>query len=170
MKIAICEDSVTHQNLIQSCIKEYPIKQKYTINIHSSGESLLETYNRGFTYDVLFLDIKMKTIAGYQAAKSIRERDKDIIIIFVTSLIQYAVEGYSIGIKEFLLKPIDSIKFNESFERVLNLYHKKQKSFYTLKFKGNETNIQYKDIHYIESNNRKIVCSTDNGDFEQYAV
>jgi len=43
----------------------------------------------------------MHAIDGYETARKIRKTDSEIVIIFTTSLIQYAIEGYGIGINAF---------------------------------------------------------------------
>ncbi len=59
-----------------------------------SGEDLLENYPKKL--DILFLDIQMKQLNGIETAKEIRIYDTQVDILFLTSIIDYAPEGYEV--------------------------------------------------------------------------
>ena len=44
----------------------------------------------------------MPGMDGMTAAEKIRETDKDVIIIFITNMAQYAVQGYRVRIGRFI--------------------------------------------------------------------
>ena len=48
-------------------------------------------------YDVLLLDIEMPKMNGMDAAREIRKRDQRVLIIFITNMAQYAINGYESG-------------------------------------------------------------------------
>ena len=48
-------------------------------------------------YDVLLLDIEMPKMNGMDAAREIRKRDQRVLIIFITNMAQYAINGYGSG-------------------------------------------------------------------------
>ncbi|MCX4314736.1 MAG: bacterial Ig-like domain-containing protein, partial [Clostridia bacterium] len=52
-------------------------------------------------------------------ARKIRERDTDVIIVFVTNMIQYAVEGYSVQASDFIVKPAVPASVNRVMNRAL---------------------------------------------------
>lgn len=90
--VAICDDSKPMLESMKACLEEYGNTINHELHIFSfeSGEELLNNYN--CRYDIIFLDIKMPGMNGIEAAEKIREKDKKVIIIFLTSLIQYGVE------------------------------------------------------------------------------
>ena len=57
-------------------------------------------------YDVFLLDIYMHNMSGIQVAEEIRKKDKYVLIIFITSSKDYAVEVYRVHASDYLLKPI----------------------------------------------------------------
>jgi len=65
--------------------------------------------------DVLFLDIQMDDISGIQLLKSVRELPA---VILTTAYDQYAIEGYSLDVSDYLLKPIAFDRFVQSVERI----------------------------------------------------
>lgn len=58
------------------------------------------------SFDLIFLDIEMPYMSGMELAKHIREYNKVSVIIFVTNMKQYAVNGYEVGALDFVVKPV----------------------------------------------------------------
>ena len=54
--------------------------------------------------DALFLDIEIPGLSGLEAARRIRGSHPDLLIVFVTSYIQYAPAGYEVRAFRYLLK------------------------------------------------------------------
>jgi len=89
VKIGICDDVPILQDIIESYIRAYE-KQKnlyFQINKFSSGEELIRDYENGGSYDLLFLDQKMKELTGLETARQIRKfhSPDSCGIVFVTS-------------------------------------------------------------------------------------
>lgn len=55
---------------------------------------------------MVFLDIMLGAMNGMELARSIRERDNRVQIIFLTGVQDYVYEGYEIGAVRYLLKPV----------------------------------------------------------------
>ncbi len=72
----------------------------------------------------------MKELNGIETAKSIRKFDKKCIIIIITSLLSYAVEGYGINAFDFILKPVNRTKFQDVIERAVYLIKKAENATY----------------------------------------
>lgn len=68
-------------------------------------------------YDLIISDIMMPKIDGFEFAKSIRKNNKNIPILFVTARddIYSKQKGFSIGIDDYMIKPID---FDELLLRI----------------------------------------------------
>ena len=57
----------------------------------------------------------MRRMDGMRAAERIRELDTNVILVFVTQMVNFAVQGYAVNAMDFLIKPISY----PSMERVL---------------------------------------------------
>mgnify|MGYP000850499038 CR=1 FL=1 len=89
-KIGICDDVPILQDVIESYIREYERQQKgfsFKISKFSSGEELIKEIENGGSYDLLFLDQKMKQLTGLETARQIRKLNSSAScrIVFVTS-------------------------------------------------------------------------------------
>ena len=84
MRIAICDDEKQICELLKEKIQRYYFTKDagYSIQTFESGDKLLE-YDLE-RIDVLFLDVDMPGRNGLETAKSIREQNKEMLIIFLT--------------------------------------------------------------------------------------
>ena len=78
-------------------------------------------------YDAIFLDIEMPKVNGMDAAEQIRDMDDDVVLMFITNMAQYAIQGYSVGALDFVMKPINYYTFSMKLKRVLKRIDKKEK-------------------------------------------
>ncbi len=109
LKIAICEDETEYRNrfigTVRDCLEE--LKIGHDIDEYESGEALCAAVSKIMEYNVIFLDIKMKEIDGIETAGFIRRYNENVIIVFVTSLLEYSREGYKVGAFRYLFKGED---------------------------------------------------------------
>lgn len=77
------------------------IKELHTFQ---NGEEALQ-FARNHTVDVAFLDMEMPGLHGLELAKSLKEYDAEIRVVFVTAFGQYALEAFGVDATGYLLKP-----------------------------------------------------------------
>ena len=53
----------------------------------------------------------MPLLDGMAAAERIRQVDKNVILIFITNMAQYAIQGYSVNALDYVLKPVNYFSF-----------------------------------------------------------
>jgi DNA-binding response OmpR family regulator len=100
--------------VVEDDIKLSQIVCKYLNNngYHATGcGNPNEAYELMFTarFDLIISDIMMPGIDGFEFAKTIREQDKTIPLLFMTSRddISSKQKGFHIGIDDYLVKPFD---------------------------------------------------------------
>lgn len=87
MRIAICDDDkIVLNNLKNLITKEVQTNNLYCeqVDTFTSGHKLLDEYSKK-SYDVIFLDIRMPSIDGFEIAAKLREISYTTFIIFVTT-------------------------------------------------------------------------------------
>ena len=103
MKIAICDDEASFVNTIYQYLWD---EQHCSIDTFLDPEQLLEQYENGIRYDVIFCDILMEPLNGIELARKIRILDQNVILVYLSSNLDYAPLGYEVRAFRYLLKPI----------------------------------------------------------------
>ncbi|MBT0587190.1 LytR/AlgR family response regulator transcription factor [Alteromonas oceanisediminis] len=69
--------------------------------------------------DVVFLDIQMPELNGFQVIQKLREADYPLpLFIFVTAYDTYAIKAFDIHALDYVLKPIDDVRLEQALQRV----------------------------------------------------
>lgn len=106
IKIAICDDEQCFYDTIHRYIDNYMSRrqEECEVSIFSSGEAVLDKKEELKEYTIIFMDINMQGIDGYDAAVEIRKYNRDAFIVFVTAYFDYSTEGYKVGAIRYLIK------------------------------------------------------------------
>jgi len=67
---------------------------------------------------VVFLDVQMPGLTGFEVARRLRERRSPVRIVFVTAYDQHALEAFEVNAVDYLLKPVDAARLAEAVDRV----------------------------------------------------
>lgn len=151
MRIGILEDEQEVADKIKSYVLKYFGERGREVETFSYPDAfeLIESYHADL--DVLFMDIQMNLMNGMEAAKHIRQSDPHVLIVFVTNLAQYAVEGYEVNAFDFILKPVDYHGFSMKLDRICKeLDHRNPGEFINVKTKEGITRLNVSDIAYVE--------------------
>jgi len=168
ISIAVVEDEKEYSSKLEKYLLEYGKENnlKFHINIFADAVSFLKDFK--CNYDIIYLDIRMPIINGMDAAKEIRKKDSKVIIIFVTNLVQYAIEGYEVNALDYILKPINYYDFCLKINRAIEHMPKSNYQSVILKSENGETRIDLRNLIYVETKGHQLVLHTVNRDFFKY--
>lgn len=160
--IIIVEDDNLDANNLISCIKKYgeEKEEEFSVTRYSNVQSFIDAYNDA---DIVFLDIAMPGIDGMTAAKMLREKDNDVTIVFVTNMLQMAINGYSVRAFDFIIKPVSYKNFAIRFANILKTVTKKQGKEIWINNKDGKTRINTSKIKYIEIMQHILIFHMENG-------
>lgn len=169
LKIAIVEDDSNELLELKSILKNWLDKKQlqYEIDEYHSGDEFLIQFNKAKRYHLIFLDIDMPGKNGMETAMFIREKDTQVLLVFVTYMVQYAVQGYAVSACEFIVKPIIEEQLYVKLEQIIPKI-KLRKNVLTIQNKAELIRIKVSDIYYIEVYGRKLIFHTIQGKIESY--
>ncbi|MCG0276593.1 MAG: LytTR family DNA-binding domain-containing protein [Thermosediminibacteraceae bacterium] len=98
----------------------------------SSGQEAVEK-TLELKPDVVFLDIKLWDMDGFEVARRIFERGCSPLIVFATAYDEYAVKAFEINAVDYILKPFSQERLKKAVEKVLNVYENEKKQEEVLK-------------------------------------
>ena len=161
MRIAICDDEEKYRIELKTILNKLLINADLNIDTFDDGNILADAFAAS-PYDLVFLDIEMPALDGITLAKKIRSRSENVFIVFLTSHIEYALEGYEVNALRYLTKPVDIEKLKE----VIRYVQEKQGSSRQIIIKedGEEILIDINDVIYMESMNQNVRIVTAGGE------
>ena len=166
MDIAVVDDEKAIREHVFALIEEQ--QPGSVIEAYATGEELLASGKR---FDIVFLDIQMDGMNGIEAARELRERQEDTVLIFITGVKEYVFDALDLYAFHYLLKPIDEGKFAEVLQRAAG-EAKKKKEKKCLFIRTRNITLDQSDILYIESRAKKLEIHTAGADkaIEIYAA
>lgn len=168
IRIAICDDELYVVSQIEEMIIQ--LQNKYNIDIYVDafydGQTLCDYVMKNHAYDLVFLDIEMRALNGLQAAKLIKEKSSNTVLIFISNYDNYLRKLFEVESFRFLDKPIDWKKFEKYFldaYKKINCYN-----YFEFKFKKEIIKLPLDEIIYFESDNRLIYVWTNREKYKFY--
>lgn len=159
--VAICDDEqnfVAHlTKLLQRYMEETGMQIRITC--FYDGLELLEHYDPSF--DLIFLDIQMKLVNGLRTAEKIRQMDQKVGILFLTTLVQYGLEGYKYGAVNYVLKPIQYVRLKGEMDRFLSRYDQNEEESLVVVNDTGRYKIYLRELVYIETCKRNLLFHTE---------
>lgn len=165
LRIAVVDDEKVYIDQIQEYIRQYGQEKDREIQTEAfcDGSGLLENYSPRF--DIILLDIEMGEMNGMDVAREIRKQDSDVVLVFITNMAQYAINGYDVGALDYVLKPINYYTFSVRLERAVSRVKKRQPEEVLLNLPDGIKRIRVDQIHYVEVQNRMLHYHTESGLF-----
>ena len=81
-----------------------------------NGPAAVETIDR-LQPDVVFLDVQMPGLTGFEVARRLLDNDGGAQIVFVTAYDQHAIEAFEVNAVDYLLKPVDPARLDTAVQR-----------------------------------------------------
>ena len=113
MKLAIVDDNKLEQELIFNTLRTYEHERNISLDIssYSDGNSFLNTYVPG-DFDLIFMDIQMPNMDGYQATEMIRNLGDSRAAVPIVAMTANAFEEdrqktLDAGMNAHVSKPVD---------------------------------------------------------------
>ncbi|MBP9793655.1 MAG: response regulator transcription factor [Flavobacterium sp.] len=112
----VVDDSSIQRILVTKLVDSHP-----NLNLVGEFSNAVETKNCLATkqVDLLFLDIEMPIINGFNLLDGLKEKPQ---IIFITAKAEYAVKAFDYDATDYLQKPITKERFNAAVKRAMDMY------------------------------------------------
>ncbi len=104
-KILLVEDDPN----FGSILKDYLTMNDFEVTLAKNGMEGFEKFKKD-TFDLCILDVMMPYKDGFTLAREIRDKNKEIPLIFLTAktMKEDVLKGYKVGADDYLNKPFDS--------------------------------------------------------------
>ncbi len=105
--IALCDDEGPQRKFTSRMLEDYFVRRDLPAQIceFAGGRELLDAL-RDQRFDLYLLDIVMPELDGIQLGVALRDKDKDGVIIYLTTSPDFALESFDARAFSYLLKPV----------------------------------------------------------------
>src|SRR5574344_3133049 len=157
MKIAIVEDSAEACELLQTSLESFAkeVHDVFQIDTYANGLNFLEAFHG--QYAVIFMDIEMPFMNGMETSRKLRQIDNDVLLVFVTNMAQFALQGYEVQGFDFIVKPLKKELFEPKMKRIYKVAHEKESEpFITVTRRQGIRKIALRELLFVEVRGHEI--------------
>ena len=160
LKIMLAEDLPSEREILAQYIYRYAEEKGIQVNldVFRDGQFLLEEYETERA-DLILLDIDMKYMDGIRTAREIRKTDERVQIVFITRMVQHALEGYEVSAADYIIKPVSYELFEGKMDRVLRrvaLETEERSDCIRIKTQQGRQFLTARDILYAETSGKHV--------------
>ena len=154
--IALVEDDAAERAHIGTLVRHTAdsLGEKITLFPFDSADALFR--NQDARFDLILLDIQMPGINGMTAARRIREADEDVMLVFITSMAQYALQGYQVDALDFIVKPVSEPILTACLSRAFRKLAKSTPACLSIKSGAGYRRLNIASIAYAEAQSHRV--------------
>jgi len=150
LRIAICEDDKAAALRLTEAIDDWAEARKVDADIRcfDNAEAFIVAWPDA-AFDLVFLDIQMKSMTGIELAEYIRKTDQNILLVFLTGFKQYVLKGYDVNALHYLIKPLSVAKLLPILDKALFILQSTRIGSLTVSSESGLYKLLFNDIFYI---------------------
>lgn len=166
--IAICDDEPTFVNHFRQLLDRYSAEngEPLKLTAYDDGLALIEQYDP--TLDLIFLDIRMPLVDGLTVAEQVRRCDAEVGLIFLTTFVEYALEGYQYQATNYIVKPLGYARLKSELDRFVRQRRREEAPALVIANDDGRFKVPLRSIRYIETYRRNLLVHAEQGDIVSY--
>ena len=166
MRLAIVEDEKNFADNILGYLQRFQKETGYQIETvwFQDGCDIVEEYKSDF--DVILMDIQMKFMDGMTAARKIREKDSQVVILFLTNMVSYAIRGYEVDAMDYIIKPVTYFSFSEKLKKALKTVEYRKSQYIVVPIEGGIQKVDLSSVYYVECRGHNLFYKQSKAEVE----
>ncbi len=166
IKVAIVEDDPSVVSQLTGYFRRMEQEDesnRFMVSTYKNAIIFLSEYKNDM--DIVLMDIEMPHMDGMEAAEKLRQRDRQVTLIFVTNMAQFAVKGYQVNAFDFIVKPVQYYGFAMKIRTALREIKKNTTAIAQINTQDGLIRLPVQDLIYIESFEHSLTYHCDSGDY-----
>lgn len=166
MRIAVVDDEQEQRTQLEDCLRRYGQETGTGLDVVQFGDAQEFLRQDPGGFDVVLLDIQMPGLDGMTVARQLRARNQRLVLIFVTNMAQFAIEGYAVDAMDFILKPVSYYRLAATLTKARSRLQTETGVALVLHTKDGTYRLDSARVHYIEMLNHHTIFHTEDGVFD----
>lgn len=157
---------VDDEPIARKGLEEYVNEISFLQLVHSCESALKATdFLKTQPVDLILLDIQMPNISGIEFLRTL---ENPPMVVFTTAYSDYALEGYSLDVIDYLLKPISFDRFLKAVQKAHDYHLLKQPTkeiesdYFFIKVNHQFEKVNYNEVLYLEAMQNYCIVHTLN--------
>ncbi|MCH5273220.1 MAG: response regulator transcription factor [Lachnospiraceae bacterium] len=159
--ISIVDDNPSDIEYVATLVKRWAEEAGAVVGISSfpSAEAFLFGREDEQRFDMILLDIEMGDMNGVELAKTIRQTDSSIQLVFITGYPDFIAEGYEVSALHYLMKPVSFEKLHTVLDKAAANLAKTEKHL-CVTYDRRTDFVPFSRILYIEAQKQYVLIHT----------
>lgn len=157
LRILLVDDEPHARSHLAALLEDFP---HVAVAGSVSGGAEAVSFLRRTAVDLIFLDIEMGDVSGFDLARHIQAAYPKVMLVFLTGHVDFALNGYEFQPLDFLIKPVNPLRLErvilQAEEQLGKRTPKTPAVRVGLQVNGGLEIIQVDSILYIEKQGRKV--------------
>lgn len=166
IRIAICDDSSQMIETLKQQVLTFMEQEKEPVSLQTYEKSELLKFDlqEWRQFDLILSDIEMPGVDGMELAGIIRTYLPEVVLIFVTSHMKYAVDAYEYGVFRYIPKNMLEERLRQALKDALQMIHMQTESCYRITQGSHMEKVSYRRILYIQKDGKNSVFTLKQGE------
>lgn len=159
--IAICDDKEKSAEVLKNRVMIF-LKENNIIadlSVYTQSRMLQYDIQEGKYFDMILSDIEMPYIDGMDLAAYIKRYLSEVLIIFITSHLKYAVDAFELSIFRYIPKNDINARLAHALKDAINTIELQSDKYYTIEMPSRVEKIPYHKILYIQREGKNSVIT-----------
>lgn len=167
MRAVIVDDVKQDTEQVLNYLEQFGREQDIEIDIKcfDNAGHFLEQFDQ-IKPELVIMDIDMPEINGMEAAQKMRGMDERAVLLFVTNMKHYAIQGYSVDALDYLIKPLVYEEFVLRLQKARRYILQNRDDEMILHIPGGMIKVPISEIYFVESVLHYLIFHSKTGDYK----
>ena len=161
VSVLVVDDDREQVHALERMLEQYPTHKTFEVEICTSLAALDERLRRGFSPDIVFMDVVLEDSAGsagngITAVQKLLQQCPGVQVIYVTGHVEYCTRVYRTSHVYFLTKPLQPEDFTYALDKAIENLEERIARPFGVKVGGRIMRVLPADIEFVESDRRKV--------------
>ena len=167
IEIAIVEDDRDEQQRLLRNLNQFAQENQQPFHF-TLYENALDFLDERKPFDIVFMDIMLPNFNGMEAAVQLRKHNSQTVLIFVTTMVQFAIRSYEVDALDYIVKPVTYERLTMKLKKAIKVIESSAGGTIVINDANGMVKQSTNDILYVEVHGHKLTYHTVDAVYAEY--
>lgn len=149
IKVAVIEDDGNYASKLKRRLLKADFQEKISVDIYLRPQDFIDVLQKGKRYELCFSDVVMPDMDGITLAEEAHKVESRMLVIFLSSWSEYAMDGYNVNAFGYLTKDRMDDGWDTLIGRINRHLEESREKTYRICTQNSVDVVQVNDIIYV---------------------